>query len=191
MALSAGPLNALEPGFTDANFSDEGAVAAAEAAAHVSVGRTKTAAMLDAMEAAETEFEASHPSPPPKSPGLGGTRNPPGPGSPTRPAVSEDVRNKVRMRLAEAMALNPAFAGQDPAGAAVTCEQGIADATMSQGVYQGVASNALRLAASSPAVGDVAELLRIAMGAPRLPQVHDEAVLRDASGLQGYVLKPE
>jgi len=156
--------------------------------------------MLDVMAEAEAQYEAAAAgeegtaAPPTRlapSPRRGPTRNA------AVPSIPAATRAKVVDRLRAALRANQRFAqdggvgGASAAGAAAACEAAIYGTCRSKTVYQSVASNAVRVAAS---VGDLAELLRVASGAPKDTAgggTGSAAVAASAAGLQGYVLKPE
>lgn len=79
--------------------------------------------------------------------------------------ISDMLRSKVKDKLAEALSMNPNFAGDVSVGAAklemAIFQNGHSTAT----VYQSVASNAIRVTAGS--TGNLEEILRVATGQPR------------------------
>lgn len=85
------------------------------------------------------------------------------PPAPHHPVASQDLRDRVRAKLAEALASNPGFTG-DVGTAAAGWEAAIFTAAHSPPVYQSVAANAVRVAAQTV---DLAEVLRVAQGEPR------------------------
>lgn len=76
--------------------------------------------------------------------------------------------------------------GSSLAFLAAQCEQKIYDSTKSLVVYQSAASNAIRVAAQ---VESGAELVRVALGGPKVPEEQGDLVLHDLSGLQSIAVK--
>ncbi|KAK9902212.1 hypothetical protein WJX75_007852 [Coccomyxa subellipsoidea] len=190
----------------------EGADAALYAADRAQKQGRSEDAVLDALEAAETQYNASHQ----PDPGRGlvsrveGTLNgsTSAPGSPRSPRgiartgsgvnkgalnVDEATRQKVRERIAAGLAKNPKLAegSQDFQQIAAACEEKCFLSCSTRTVFFSKAGNAARLAASLSAA-DLAELPRIASGQARqLTEASSgaEPQARQA-GLQGTVLKP-
>jgi hypothetical protein len=169
-------------GFSDADFDDPAAVAAAEAAAHM--GRSPTLeGMLEAMEAAEGRYDAQAGAPAAACP-------PPTTAEHARAAqvASPAVRARVVGRLREALAHNPRVGGPGAAAAAAAeCEAAIFAKCRSHSVYQSVTSNAVRVGGAG---AGVEELLRIASGGPRAGGGGGGEAQPYVSGLQGLVVKP-
>ncbi|KAK9806758.1 hypothetical protein WJX72_001691 [[Myrmecia] bisecta] len=139
-------------------------------------------AVIDALERAETAYEADHPAAEGAAARLnerlgsgadaGGSGSPGRHSSPARnqahgkhaAPVDEATRAKVRSRLQASLRKNEGLKGssdQEVAAAAERCEEACFSSSNSRTVYFSKASNASRLA---PTVQDIAELPRIASG---------------------------
>ncbi|KAL4531456.1 hypothetical protein Ndes2526B_g04430 [Nannochloris sp. 'desiccata'] len=116
--------------------------------------------MFDALEKAEAEAEANHPSS--LSPEQGNS-----PQHAKKNAssllVNETLRRKVVKRIASAFTANSKFLG-DATAAATDCEKAVYESSRSLTVYQSIAANAARVAREA---AGLAEVLRVARGCPR------------------------
>lgn len=138
------------------NFMNPATAAAAKKAAQLA--NASIPDLLDQMETAEADYEASHPSALPVSK------------APPVHVDNKEVNTSLRARVVEhlqaSFTVNPEVAAQglDPKSMACTCEQGLRDHAHSKSVYQSTASNAVRLAKS---IANVNELIRVASGQPK------------------------
>ncbi|EIE18497.1 hypothetical protein COCSUDRAFT_60164 [Coccomyxa subellipsoidea C-169] len=161
----------------------EGADAALYAADRAQKQGRSEDAVLDALEAAETQYNASHQPDPGKGlfSRMEGTLNGSSvaPGSPRSPRgiartgsgvkgalhIDDATRQKVRERIAAGLRKNPNLSegSQDIESIAAACEETCFLSCSTRTVFFSKAGNAARLAASLPAA-DLAELPRIASG---------------------------
>jgi hypothetical protein len=161
-----GPENRLHVEFGEQDFGDLARMAAAEAGAATHLAGNSSEAILSTMEGAEEAYEAGH------GGGGGGAGRPlagampPAAGADT--VASPRLRHRVVQRLEKAMKGNSVLGGTigEAQAAAQACEAALFDAARSSGVYESLAGNATRVAASSR-VESVQELVRVAMGRPR------------------------